>query len=384
MRELFLLDPEVCFLNHGSFGACPRPVFERYQAWQAQLERQPVAFLDPERGYGQWMGETRQALAAVLGAEADDIVGCMNATAGLNLVARSLPLARGDEILTSDHEYAALEKTWSFVAKRTGARIVPVEIPLPLESATQFEDAMIGAMSDRTRVLFLSQITSPTALCFPLTGVIAEARRRGAFTVIDGAHSPGHVPLDLDALGADFFVGNCHKWLLAPKGAAFLYARKEWQSLLNPLVISHGWQLDREAPGPFGGSPFVDAMEIQGTRDPAAWLTVPAAILFQSAYDWPQIAASCSALAFETAQRIAGLCGTALLASRPYLAPQMVSVPLPIRDGAAFQAALYQRYRIEIPIVPWKAAWYLRLSVQCYNNQSELDGLVAAVAELLE
>ena len=191
MRELFLLDPEVCFLNHGSFGACPRSVFERYQAWQAQLERQPVAFLDPERGYGQWMGETRQALAAVLGAEADDIVGCMNATAGLNLVARSLPLAPGDEILTSDHEYAALEKTWSFVAKRTGARIVPVEIPLPLESATQFEDAVISAMSDRTRVLFLSQITSPTALCFPLTGVIAEARRRGAFTVKTVRIRPG-------------------------------------------------------------------------------------------------------------------------------------------------------------------------------------------------
>ncbi|MEM8916079.1 MAG: aminotransferase class V-fold PLP-dependent enzyme, partial [Pseudomonadota bacterium] len=210
LRELFLLDPDVVYLNHGSFGACPAPVFERYQVWQRQLERQPVAFLDHDRGYGRWMAETRDTLAAEVGARPDDIVGATNATHALNIVARSLPLKPGDEILTTDHEYAALEKTWAFVAARTGARVVEQKVPLPLDSAAAFNKAMLGAMTDRTRVLFLSHITSPTALVFAIDDLVKEARRRGVWSVIDGAHAPGHIPLELDALGADFYAGNCH------------------------------------------------------------------------------------------------------------------------------------------------------------------------------
>ncbi len=384
MRDLFLLDPGTVFLNHGSFGACPRQVFERYQAWQLQLERQPVAFLDPGRGYGRWMAETRRALANDLGADADDVVGCVNATHGVNIVARSLPLEPGDEILTTDHEYAATEKTWEFVARNTGAKLVHVAIPLPLTEAAQFNDAVTGAMTDRTRVLFASHVTSPTALAFPLETVIEEARHRGIYTVIDGAHAPGHVSLDLDRLGADFYCGNCHKWMMAPKGAGFLHARREHQPMLDPLVISHGWQGDRMAEGPFGGSPFVDAMEVQGTRDPSAWLTVPEALRFRREQGLDEAAGSCSDLAHETAGRLLDLCRTEPLSSREYSAPQMVSVPVPTRKHVWLQRELHDRHRIEIPVVHWNASSCLRLSVQCYNTRAEMDLLIEAVAGLLE
>lgn len=383
MRDLFLLDPDTVFLNHGSFGACPRQVFERYQAWQRQLEWQPVAFLDPDRGYGKWMAETRAALAGELGAHSDDIVGCTNATHGLNIVAQSLPIGAGDEILTTDHEYAALEKTWEYVARRTGARIVVADIPLPLDDAAQFTDTILGAMTDRTRVLFLSHITSPTALLFPLEEAVRVARDRGIFTVIDGAHTPGHIPLNLDALGADFYVGNCHKWLMAPKGAGFLHARKEHQALLNPLVISHGWQGDRTAQGPFGGTAFVDSMEIQGTRDPAAWLTVPEALRFREAMAWEQVRAACADLAHETARRLLRLADTEPISVQAFSAPQMVSVPVPTTDSVRLQNELHDRFRIEIPAVSWKGRAFLRLSVQCYNTRSDMDALVDGVAQVL-
>jgi len=382
-KQPFVLDPEVVFLNHGSFGACPRPVFERYQAWQLRLERQPVAFLDPDRGYAAWMAETRAALSAEIGARADDIAGFTNATSALNAVARSLPLAAGDEILTTDHEYAALDKTWGFVAARTGARIVTARVPLPLTDPAAFTEALMARVTDRTRVLFLSHITSPTALLFPIEGAVAQARARGIWTVIDGAHTPGHIPLDLDALGADFYAGNCHKWLLTPKGAGFLHVRPEQQALLDPLVISHGWQPDRSAPGPFGGTAFVDAMEFQGTRDPSAWLSVPEALAFRTAQDWDGIARACRDLATGTGDRIAARTGLPPLSSPDLRAPQMIALPVPECDVMWLKTRLYDRYAIEIPVLRWNGQAIVRLSVQCYNTPEEMDLLVDALAELL-
>ncbi|RVT83536.1 aminotransferase class V-fold PLP-dependent enzyme [Rhodobacteraceae bacterium CCMM004] len=383
MRRLFLLDPEVVFLNHGSFGACPAAVFETYQTWQLRLERQPVAFLDPDRGYAAWMADTRQALAADIGAAPDDVVGAVNATHALNLVARSLPLAEGDEILTTDHEYAALDKTWRFVAARSGARIVTCEVPLPLHDPAAFTDTLIGAMTDRTRVLFVSHITSPTALCFPIEAAVAEARRRGIWTVIDGAHTPGHIDLDVTAVGADFYAGNCHKWMMAPKGAAFLHARQAHQPMLQPLVISHGWDPDRAAPGPFGGTAFVDAMEMQGTRDPSAWLSVPAALEFRRAHDWPALSATCAAQARAASERVARMTGLPPLAAPALTAPQMVALPVPRCDPHWLKRALLERYRIEVPVFDWKENTIVRLSVQCYNSDEDIDLLCGALSDLL-
>ncbi len=386
LASLFHLDPEVVFLNHGSFGACPKPVFQAYQDWQLKLERQPVAFLDPVRGYSAWMRDARVALGGFLNADPDDLVGVMNATVGLNIVAQSLALSPGDEILTTDHEYAALEKTWAYVARRSGAKVVPVTVPLPLTDEAGFTEAVIGAMTDRTKVLFLSHITSATALVFPIERAVKEARARGILSVIDGAHVPGHIPLDLTALDADFYSGNCHKWLMSPKGAAFLHVRRDLQKTINPLVISHGWTEDLHEPGAsgvFGNTPFIDSIEMQGTRDPAAWLTVPDAIRFREQQGWTGVAARCRDLAQETAARLARRTGLAPFSGTAFCAPQMVSMPVPRTDPKALQEALMERWRIEIPCFDWKDHTIVRLSVQGYNTRAEMDLLVEALTTLL-
>jgi isopenicillin-N epimerase len=382
LAALFLLRPDVTFLNHGSFGACPRPVFEEYQRWQVQLESQPVAFLDPARGLSGWMRDARVALAGVLGTGPDNIVGVTNATAGLNIVAQSLDLRAGDEILTTDHEYAALEKTWAYVCRKTGAKVVVVKVPLPLEREEDFTDTVLAGMTERTKVLFLSHITSPTALVFPIERAVAEARARGIWSVIDGAHTPGHIPLALDDLGADFYAGNCHKWMMAPKGSAFLYVRPDLQTMINPLVISHGWTPDANtagAAGVFGNTPFVDFLEMQGTRDPSAWLTVPAAIDFARQHGWDKVAASCRQMAQDTAARVRALTGLAAFSSPAFCAPQMVAMRVPRQDPMALKLALWETYRIEIPVFDWQDNTIVRLSTQGYNTQNQMDFLVSAL-----
>ncbi|MCR6673946.1 aminotransferase class V-fold PLP-dependent enzyme [Devosia ginsengisoli] len=384
LARQFLIREDITFLNHGSFGACPRPVFAAYQHWQRELERQPVEFLG--RNLTEAMRQPRIALAAELCTTADNIVGLTNATLGLNIVAQSLDLKPGDQILTTDHEYSALEKTWTYVCRRTGAEIVVVKVPLPLRSETQFTDAIIAGMTDRTRVLFLSHITSPTALLFPIERAIAEARKRGIWSVIDGAHTPGHIRLDLDALGADFYAGNCHKWLMAPKGSAFLHARPDMQRLIHPLVISHGWTEASGQPGvlgAFSNSPFIDELEMQGTRDPAPWLTVPAALDYRRDNDWDSVAAHCQALAQETARRLGERTGLSPLGAPEFCAPQMVAMPIPDCDVAALKLALYDRYRIEIPVFRWQDTCIVRLSVQGYNSRPQMDLLLDALTDLL-
>lgn len=385
LARQFLIREDVVFLNHGSFGACPRPVFAAYQNWQLELERQPVEFLG--RNLTETMRQPRIALAAELGTVPENIVGLTNATLGLNIVAQSLDLKPGDQILTTDHEYSALEKTWAYVARRTGAEIVVVKIPMPLTTEAQFTDTVIAGMTDRTRVLFLSHITSPTALLFPIERSIAEARKRGIWSVIDGAHTPGHIKLELDALGADFYSGNCHKWMMAPKGSAFLHARPEVQGLINPLVISHGWTADSKTPGAkgaFGNSPFIDELEMQGTRDPAPWLTVPAALAYRRDNDWTSVQAHCHALAQDTARRLGELTGLAPLSAPEFCAPQMVAMPVPDCDVDAIKDALLDKYSIEIPVFRWQDTCIVRLSVQGYNSKPQMDLLLMALTDLLD
>ena len=382
----FLIRDDVVFLNHGSFGACPRPVFEAYQNWQLELERQPVAFLDPARGLEERMRDARVVLANSMGTDADNVVGVTNATVGLNIVAQSLDLNPGDEILTTDHEYAALEKTWEFVTMRTGARIVIVDVPLPLTSEAQFTSAIVAGFTEKTKVLFLSHITSPTALLFPIEKAVAEARRLGIISVIDGAHTLGHIALDIEKLDADFYAGNCHKWLMAPKGSAFLYARPDMQVKIDPLVISHGWTPDSKLPGAkgaFGNSPFIDGLEMQGTRDPAAWLSVPAAFAFRNEHNWDEVASHCQRLAQETAQILARKTGLEPFCSPEFCAPQMVAIPIPDCDPVALQQKLFTAYDIEIPVFKWKDHTIVRLSVQGYNSKSEMDLLIEALSDLL-
>lgn len=378
LRAETLLDPDIVFLNHGSFGACPRPVFERYQAWQLELERQPVEFLG--RRLHDLMADSRAALASYLGADRDEVVYMPNVTTALNVVARSLPLGDGDEILTTDHEYGALERTWTFVSEQRGARWVVRHLPCPVGDPDEVVDAVWAGVSPRTRVLFLSHITSPTAIVLPIEPLIERARAAGIWTVIDGAHAPGQVPIDLHALGVDFYGGNCHKWLSSPKGAGFLYVRSELQALIEPLVVSWGWR--PHDPGP---SPFVDALERQGTREPAACLAVVDAIDYQAQRAWPSVRQECHELVRLAREQVAELTGEPpLVRDDPRWFSQMAVLPLPPGcDAPELKRRLWDEYRVEIPFTRWGERPCLRISVQGYNTRADVDHLVAAVADLL-
>jgi isopenicillin-N epimerase len=377
LRDLFLLRPGMVFLNHGSFGACPRPVFEVYQAWQRELERQPVEFLG--RRFAGLMGQARRALAAFVGANPDDLVYVPNATTGLNLVARSLPLKPGDEVLATDHEYGALDRTWRFICAKRGAHYVRQPLPPPVVSEEQVIEAIWSGVTPRTRVLFMSHITSPTALILPVTELIRRARAAGIVSIVDGAHAPGQIPLDLEALGADFYAGNCHKWMMAPKGSAFLYARREMQPQLEPLVVSWGWQ--SETPGP---SRFLDEHEWQGTRDIAAYLSVPAAIQFMQAHDWPAVREVCHELVRDARQEVSALTGLEPISpDSPAWYAQMAAFPLPACDGELLQRRLYAEFRVEVPITTWNGRYLVRISVQGYNTPADVDTLVEALGRLL-
>lgn len=377
LRQQFLLRPDVTFLNHGSFGACPRPVFERYQAWQLELEQQPVEFIGRRRV--ELLGEARASLASYLNCDPDEVVYAPNVTAALNIVARSLPLAEGDEILSTDHEYGALDRTWKFVCERTGARYVVQQLPYPLDDPDAVVEAVMAGLTPRTKVLFLSHISSPTAVILPIEKLIARAKEAGLWTVVDGAHAPGQIPVDVRALGVDFYGGNCHKWLSAPKGAGFLYARRDLQPLLQPLVVSWGWQARDPS-----GSPFVDENEFQGTIDFSAYLSVPAAIEFQAQNDWDRVRAECHELVRLTRVGISELTGLPPLApDSPTWFAQLATIPLPPGDEKSLKRRLYDEYKIEIPIVVWRNQRYIRVSIQGYNTKADVERLVDAVAAIL-
>src|SRR3954471_12590286 len=273
-RTDFLLDPDVVFLNHGSFGACAAPVFEEYQRWQRELERQPVEFLALERRFPALLQDARVALAAYVGANPANLAFAPNASSALNAVIRSLELGPGDEVLLGDSEYGGMELLWEYVRRRTGVRIV----------RRPFDELEPGA---RTRVVFCSHIEWSTGRVNDLASLLARARDAGALSVVDGAHAPGQIDLDLEALGADAYAGNCHKWMCAPKGSGFLHVRPEVQGLIEPTIVSWDW-LDAAA--------FHERHRWQGTRDPSAYLAVPAAIAFQAEHDWPEVRRRCHAL----------------------------------------------------------------------------------------
>jgi isopenicillin-N epimerase len=377
LRRYFQLDPSVTFLNHGSFGATPRSVFRAYQDWQRELERQPVEFLG--RRFTDLLFAARTGLGNYLGTAADNLVYTTNVTVSLNIVARSLDLGPGDEVLSTDHEYGALDRTWHFLAQERGFAYINQPIPVPLTTTGAFLEAFWKGVTPQTRVIFLSHITSPTALLFPVEAVIHRARQAGILTIVDGAHTPGQIPLRLDDLGADFYGGNLHKWLCAPKGAGFLYARPEVQHLLKPLVIS--WGYEAEIPGP---SRFVDHHEWWGTRDIAAFLTVPDAIQFQEEHNWGKVRHACNELVCEAHERICALKGlTPLVSGAGNGGLQFAAVPLPDHvDVVNLKSRLYDEYRIEVPLIQWNKRKLIRISVQGYNTRRDVDRLFFALKEL--
>jgi isopenicillin-N epimerase len=373
LRELFLLQPGLTFLNHGTFGACPRPVFEVYQRWQVELERQPVEFLG--RRSADLLAEARAKLAAYVGAAADEVVYFPNPTTAINMVVRSLELRPGDEILTTDHEYGAMDRTWRFVGAKIGARYIHRPVPMPVTTHAEFVETFWAGVTGRTRIIFISHLTSPTALILPAQAICRRAREAGILTIVDGAHAPGQIPLNLSELGADLYTGACHKWLCAPKGSAFLYARREVQAQLDPLVVSWGWESDTPS-----GSQFVDYHQWQGTRDIAAFLATPAAIQFQAEHHWEAVRAGCHALAREARRQINELTGLpALCPDSSEWFSQMAAVRLPPVDVETLKTRLYDDYRVEVPVFKWNDQPILRFSFQGYNSAADVEALVRAL-----
>lgn len=377
LRNLFLLRPDIAYLNHGSFGACPRPVFEAYQEWQQELEREPAEFLG--RRFQALMHNSRRVLGDFVGAPADDLVYLPNATTALNTVARSLSLEPGEQVLATDHEYGAIDRMWRAVCQERGAFYQRQPVPVPVRSPEEIADAVWSGVTDRTRVLFLSHISSPTAIIFPVQELVRRARKAGIVTVLDGAHAPGQIDLSLRTLDADFYVGNCHKWMLAPKGAAFLYAPPRSQGILEPLVTS--WGPERSAAG---SSRLVGELEYQGTRDIASYLAVPAAAGFLSDHDWSRVQEHCHRLLDEAREGISALTGL------PPLTPegdtwyrQMCTLPLPPCDAGTVQRRLFDEFAVEVPVFDWNASQFVRPSIQGYNEPADVERLLAGLETLL-
>ena len=354
IRDEFLLDQDIVFLNHGSFGACPRDVFARYQEWQLELERRPVEFL--ARRLEGLLADTRATLGAYVGADADDLVFVQNATAGVNLAAWALALQPGDEVLSTDLEYGALDLAWEHICAHAPARYVRMPVTVPLDNPVE---EIWSGVTDRTRALFLSHVTSETAVQLPVEELCARARECGIATIVDGAHAPGHVPLDLRALDVDYYAGNCHKWMCAPKGAGFLYVRRALQDTIAPLVIGWGYK---------DGGTFLSRHENQGTRDPAAFLTVPYAIEWLDAHGWDAVRERCRRLAAQTPERV-----RLERLSTPGLQMVTLRLPEPVPDD--LQRRLYDEHRIEVPVFDSM----IRPSFQAYNDEDDVEALTAAL-----
>lgn len=350
MRGGFLIDPGVAYLNHGSYGACAAEVFEEYQRWQRVLERDPHDFF--VRRFDDELLTAREELAAFVGARADDLVFVPNATSALNAVLRSGRIAPGDEVLTTRHEYGAILRTLEFV----GARVVFAE-----------PDELDTAIGTGTKAVLVSHVTSPTALVLPVEDVCAAAREAGVLAIVDGAHAPGQLDLDLETLGADVYTGNGHKWLGAPKGAAFLWARPEHHEWIAPLVISWGC---REA------ASFGARHGWQGTRDPSAYLAVPRAIEAHAGFDLQRM----RFLADEAEVRLAEL-GHMRLPGTP--APFMRAVELPPGDPDELALRLHEEHRIEVPVYEWEERRLLRVSIGPYNDEADVERLERALRALL-
>ncbi len=380
-REDFLIDPSIVFLNHGSFGAVPRDVFDAYQDLQLQMERNPVEWLG--RRADPLLAAARKRLATFVGASADDVVFFPNPTTAINMVANSLELHRGDQVLTTDHEYGAMDRTWRKRCAVASAEYVRVPIPLPVTSAADFVERVWDSVTPRTKVLFLSHLTSATALIFPVQELCRRARAAGILAVVDGAHVPGHIPLDVSALDCDIYTGALHKWVCAPKGNSFLWARREVQPMLQPLVVSWGWESDHPS-----DSQFVDHHEWQGTRDLSAFLATSAALDFVDAHDWPAVQAEGHRRTLACRRAVNELTGLDPISpdepSDHEWIGQLASIRLPSTvDVAALKRRLFDEYRVEAPVHRWGDEPLVRVSFTAHNTDADGEALVAALRALL-
>ncbi len=379
LKDKFLINPDIHFLNFGSFGACPKEVFDNYQQWQRLLEFESVQFINVN-GAG-YLADSRAALANYVGIEdKDDLVYITNPTLGVNMIAKNLILSPGDEILSTDIEYGACDRTWDLYAEKNKAVYKRQKINLPITTKEAFIENFFEGLTEKTKVVFISHITSSTGLILPVKEIVEIAKSKGLLTIVDGAHVPGQLPLSIKDLDPDFYTGACHKWMMAAKGCSFLYAHKRVQQLLRePLIVSWGYKSIKPS-----GSTFIDYNQMIGTRDFSAFLTVPQCIQFMQENNWEKVAKQCHEMVLSNAPRFFSLLNTAPISPlKDEWIGQMLSIPIKTEKPEELQRLLFTKYNIEVPLFRHGNQVLIRYSINGFNTQEDLDALYKALSELL-
>ncbi len=378
MKENFLLRPDIAFLNFGSFGACPKPVFEKYQQLQKEMEAEPVQFI--VYNGPKLLAESRKRLSEFVACNSNDLLYVPNPTYAVNLVANSLDLKSGDEVLSTNIEYGACDKTWKFYCQEKGAKYIMQPITLPLTSKEKFLEEFWKGATEKTKLVFISHITSATGLILPVAEIVQEAKRRGILSFVDGAHAPAHIDLKIDELGADFYTGACHKWMMTPKGSSFLHVKKEHQNALKPILVSWGYNNDDPT-----SVNFQDINQFTGTRDYTAYLCIPEAIDFMKVNDWWGYAEEGRKLVQKWLPKMCSLVGSAPLAPvTDEFIGQLGSIPIKCSDPLELKDVLYREFQIEIPVMEQGGNVYLRYSLNAFNSERDLERLERAVIALME
>ena len=376
LKQHFLLRDDITYLNFGSFGACPKPVFEKYQQFQQELEQEPVQFITVN-GL-KYLETSREALGNYLHCHKDDLVYVTNPSYAVNTVAKSLDLKPGDEILTTKLEYGACDKAWEYYCQKTGAVYVKQPISLPVISKEEFVTEFFKGLSIKTKLVFISHITSSTGLRLPVEEICALAKEKGIMTFVDGAHAPGQLPLNLENSPFDMYTGACHKWMMTPKGSSFMYVKKEFQHMIDPLVVS--WGYNAQFPS---HSTFLDYHQMNGTRDYSAFLTIPAAIQFMEENSWLQVAAGCRNLVQQNALAFCELLGANPIAPiQDDFILQLYSAEIKTTEPEKLYRHFFDNYKIEIPVMRHGDKVYLRYSINAFNSQQDLDTLFTAIKEI--
>ena len=379
LASQFLLRKDINFLNFGSFGATPKPVFDYYQQWQRVLEAEPVQFIAFDGT--EYLSTSRAALAKFIHCEdKDDLVYITNPSFGINIIAKSFPLEEGDEILATDIEYGACDRTWEYYCEKKKAIYKRQKISLPITTKEQFIEDFFKGLTPKTKAIFISHITSATALIFPVKEICEIAKSKGLMTIVDGAHAPAQVDLRINELLVDFYVGACHKWMMAPKGASFLYAHKSVQHLCEPLVVSWGYKAAKPSE-----SKFLDYHQMIGTRDFSAFLAVTMSIIFMHENNWPAVSKKCHEMVLANAPVFYELLGTQPISplTSEWIG-QMISIPIKTNEPEILQRKLFKEFNIEIPIMRQGDDIYMRYSINAFNTVQHLEALHIALSTIIK
>lgn len=384
VRPLFHLDPDIVFLNHGSYGACPKPVFEAYQQYQKDLEIHPVQFMQ-ERVY-ELLEQSRSALGDYINCHKDDLVYIPNPTHAVGTIIHNVDLQPGDEVLSTNLEYGSCDRMWVYDAAQRGYSYIQANMTMPVVDKDSFCEEFWNHASERTKYIFISQITSSTGMILPIPEIMAEAKRRGIGTIIDGAHVPAHIPLDIKEMDPDYYTGALHKWLCCPKGNSFLYVKRELQDGIQPMVKSWGWGEEydafKDSTQLHGDSRFINVFQWQGTRDMAAFFTVPEAIQFQADHDWDSVRQRSVKTVRAIRDEVTAMTGLPKICPDDWLG-QMATILFPSGDVAAFKESLYHDHRIEMPTMAPDGHSGFRVSINGYNSVADVDHLLKTLKTFL-